>query len=73
MRRTDKAICPLLGDMYQAFYPQGGHYYIGSLVVYRRENALLEVIDGQQRLTTFTLLAHQLRNNFQAALIRPTA
>ncbi|MDK4605666.1 DUF262 domain-containing protein, partial [Kingella kingae] len=55
---TDKEISPLLSDMYQAFQRQSEHYYIGSLVVYRRENALLEVIDGQQRLTTFTLLAH---------------
>ncbi|MDK4597556.1 DUF262 domain-containing HNH endonuclease family protein [Kingella kingae] len=65
---TDKEISPLLSDMYQAFQRQSEHYYIGSLVVYRRENALLEVIDGQQRLTTFTLLAHQLRNQFSGSL-----
>lgn len=35
-------------------------YYIGSLVVYRRENSDFEVIDGQQRLTTLTLIMHYL-------------
>ena len=36
------------------------NYYIGSLVVYRRENSDFEVIDGQQRLTTLTLIMHHL-------------
>ena len=39
---------------------QDKNYYIGSLVVYRRENGDFEVIDGQQRLTTFTLIMHHL-------------
>jgi len=32
-------------------------YYIGTLVVYKRTDGSLEVIDGQQRFTTLTLLA----------------
>ena len=32
-------------------------YYIGTLVVYERADGSLEVIDGQQRFTTLTLLA----------------
>lgn len=32
-------------------------YYIGTLVVYERKDGSLEVIDGQQRFTTLTLLA----------------
>ena len=39
---------------------QDKNYYIGSLVVYRRENGYFEVIDGQQRLTTLTLIMHYL-------------
>lgn len=39
---------------------QDKNYYIGSLVFYRRENSNFEVIDGQQRLTTFTLIMHYL-------------
>lgn len=47
----------LLTDIYQAFERQLDNYYIGSLVVFERDDGLLEVIDGQQRLTTFTILA----------------
>jgi len=39
---------------------QDKNYYIGSLVVSRRENGDFEVIDGQQRLTTLTLIMHYL-------------
>ena len=39
---------------------QDKNYYIGSLVVYRRDNGDFEVIDGQQRLTTLTLIMHHL-------------
>ena len=36
--------------------PGEHHYYLGSLVVYRRQNGHFEVIDGQQRLTTLNIL-----------------
>ena len=39
------------------------NYYIGSLVIYKRENGDLEVIDGQQRLTTLTLIMHYLKSD----------
>lgn len=38
-------------------------YYIGTLVVFGRKDGSFEVIDGQQRFTTLTLLANWLRNN----------
>lgn len=38
------------------------NYYIGSLVVYERPGAVFETIDGQQRLTTLSLLASYLKN-----------
>lgn len=37
-------------------------YYIGTLVVFNRKDGHLEVIDGQQRFTTLTLLAIYLKN-----------
>lgn len=36
-------------------------YYIGTLVVFERPNGQFEVIDGQQRFTTLTLLAFALK------------
>lgn len=46
-------------------YQQKGneHYYIGTLVVFKRKNGSFEVIDGQQRLTTLSLLATYLKNH----------
>ncbi|MDD5462730.1 MAG: DUF262 domain-containing protein [Methylococcales bacterium] len=45
-------------------YQKQGHqrYYIGTLVVFRRKDGSLEVIDGQQRFTTLSLLAIYLKN-----------
>jgi len=45
-------------------YQQKKHqrYYIGTLVVYKRQDGGLEVIDGQQRFTTLSLLAIYLKN-----------
>jgi hypothetical protein len=43
-----------------------GNYYIGTLVVFElqgKERATYEVIDGQQRLTTLSLLASYLKKN----------
>lgn len=46
----------LIQDIYEAYETNNGNYYIGSLVVLQRRNGDYEVIDGQQRLTTLSLL-----------------
>ncbi len=47
----------LLQDIYEAFKKNPtGNYFIGSLVVLKRQNGDYEVIDGQQRLTTLSLI-----------------
>lgn len=48
------------------YMPEERPYYIGSLVVFRRQagkETVYETIDGQQRLTTLSLLTAYLRNN----------
>ena len=60
---SDDEISSLLQDVKNACEKtkeQDKNYYIGSLVVYCRENGDFEVIDGQQRLTTLTLIMHCL-------------
>ncbi|MCW9698161.1 MULTISPECIES: DUF262 domain-containing protein [unclassified Avibacterium] len=52
----DTEIEALLTDLVNAYKRDVKNYYIGSLVVYRRDDGKFEVIDGQQRLTTFTLI-----------------
>lgn len=47
------------------YLPGGRNYYIGTLVVFERigtERTVYETIDGQQRLTTLSLLASFLKN-----------
>lgn len=50
------------------YLPEGRNYYIGTLVVFERpersqgNRMVFETIDGQQRLTTLSLLASYLKN-----------
>lgn len=55
-------INPLIQDVldYQENKPNQT-YYIGTLVVFKRKDDSYEVIDGQQRFTTLTLLAFALK------------
>lgn len=45
---------------YQQYKP-AQTYYIGTLVVFERKDGSFEIIDGQQRFTTLTLLAFALK------------
>ena len=48
------------------YMPEKQPYYIGSLVVFKRDakgQGMFEAIDGQQRLTTLSLLTSYLHNN----------
>ena len=58
----------LLQDIYSAFKNKQIHYYIGSLVVLKRSNGDFEVIDGQQRLTTLSLVTKILKINDEPRL-----
>ena len=40
------------------------NYYIGTLIVNRRDNNSLEIIDGQQRLTTLSILLSLIKNEY---------
>lgn len=44
---------------------QSADYFIGSMVVYKEGNQRYGVVDGQQRLTTITILLCVLRNFFE--------
>lgn len=52
----EREVVQLLEDI-SDYVGRDQNYYIGSLVVYRRdEHTLFEIIDGQQRFTTLTIL-----------------
>jgi len=52
-------------DFWQDVVIRGhGHYFIGSMVVYQTEKPYYGIVDGQQRLTTITLILAAIRNAF---------
>ena len=69
----DKQIRELVDDLTDRFledYQQGhdrrrvadyGHYFLGSIIISKKEGASY-IVDGQQRLTSLTLLLIFLRN-----------
>ncbi len=57
----EEEINQLLQDIYSASINNpNGNYFVGSLVVLKRDNGDFEVIDGQQRLTAITLITKVL-------------
>jgi hypothetical protein len=45
---------------------RSGEYFLGTVVLHRRDSAILEIIDGQQRLACITMLFSAVRNAFIA-------
>lgn len=60
-------ITALVQDVYDAFTKPDAEktvYYIGTLVTFNQGDCVFEVIDGQQRLTTITLILKVLGSTF---------
>ncbi len=57
-------ITTLIKDVYDSYTnDRSTPYYIGTLVTYRREDNIYEVIDGQQRLTTVYIILKVLNSS----------
>ncbi|CCW13719.1 DUF262 domain-containing HNH endonuclease family protein [Rhodococcus aetherivorans] len=64
---TDQAL-QLLDDLEETLDRSGDEpYFLGSLVLVEQDDASFDVIDGQQRLTTLTLLFSVLRDLVEGA------
>jgi uncharacterized protein with ParB-like and HNH nuclease domain/predicted transport protein len=60
-------------DIYSAFENGDEEYFLGSLILTRnKENKCLDVIDGQQRITTLTILFCVLRDMYYIDLENKT-
>lgn len=51
----------LLDDLETSFVNKEPEYFIGSLICIKKSNNYFEVVDGQQRLTTLSLILAQLK------------
>lgn len=62
---TKRNVAQLVEDI--QLFTRNGDYRIGTVILHRRsdqqEGEILDVVDGQQRLTTLHLLAHVLKNS----------
>jgi uncharacterized protein with ParB-like and HNH nuclease domain len=67
---TDDEVKKLVDDIYAEFMSGGDQhqieYFVGSMVVCPRSDGSYEVIDGQQRLTTFWIFFCALKEFFRA-------
>ena len=43
-------------DDFSKFDPEGDEYFLGPIVTFKNSDNKLEIIDGQQRLTTLMLM-----------------
>ncbi|ADV50871.1 protein of unknown function DUF262 [Cellulophaga algicola DSM 14237] len=68
---ADDEIHLLLRDIYENYSKNPkGFYFIGTLVVLKRKNGDFEVIDGQQRLTTLSLIAKKLDSSLHTSKLQ---
>jgi len=60
-RWAEKHVERLFEDLQQALNSDQPQYFLGTIVTIPDENGVLEIIDGQQRLATVTILLSALR------------
>lgn len=61
----EKHVNDLLLDISNALQNEEKEYFIGSIVVKNNENERSEVVDGQQRLATITILINSIKSIFE--------
>ena len=54
------------GNDYSQFDDDNDEYFLGPIVTFKNSNGKLEIIDGQQRLTTLMLLLRAFYSRFQS-------
>jgi len=61
-RWNDEQIEELWDDIYSAMQSNDESYFLGPMILIRTKNGYFEVVDGQQRITTLTILFCVLRD-----------
>lgn len=70
---TKAQINDLWEDIQSILYDSQDSYFLGSMVFIQKSDSSLDVVDGQQRLATVSLLLAAIRDGFEAANDRPRA
>lgn len=55
----------LFDDITNAKEKNSQQYFVGTVVLTKKDNEIKNIIDGQQRIVTFTILISAIRNYFQ--------
>ena len=58
----------LWDDLYSAFEEKSEEYFLGSIILIKKGDNDFEVVDGQQRMTTLTILFCVLRDIYYSSL-----
>jgi uncharacterized protein with ParB-like and HNH nuclease domain len=58
-------VSELISDVADAFESNLSEYFIGSIITIEKSKKVYDIVDGQQRLTTLTLIFAALRNLIQ--------
>lgn len=56
----------MVGDLLAAFEGRYESYFLGHIIVILSDDGVAEIVDGQQRLTTFTILLGYIRDRLAA-------
>ena len=62
---TNDEVTTLLQDFARSIESQDTSYFVGTIVAIRKDDDVLEVVDGQQRLATTTILLAEIRSYLQ--------
>ena len=62
---TDKQISDLWEDLYAAMEAEDPSYFLGPIILIQKPDGYYEVVDGQQRLTTLTILFCVVRDLYE--------
>jgi len=61
-----KTVEILLKDIYKFIFVEQKRYRLGTLIIHRERDDKLNVVDGQQRITTLFLILNYLNHDFQS-------
>ncbi len=66
---TEKNVVTLLDDIFEYVILKNKDYRIGNVILHEESSNVNNVVDGQQRLTTISILLKQLEPNFEKLLL----